>query len=222
MAKRKRLRRPDPERTGPIRHFSTMFHRDGDASHTRAGSADEISDAVQMGYSVIEDQIRQGQRAARQLWGAGLGSGSGTGIGTLTDVANRLLRFSTDLAALHFDLMTALLHSSEMRGFTSGVAPAQSGGSRVVVEIESKRKNRVTVDLWPGKHSSNLRIPALYSGDTDKEPITGISFAAASDQSPARMTIVIPDNQPPGVYSGLILDTKTSQACGTVSVTLES
>jgi hypothetical protein len=224
MAKRQRLRRPDPKRTAPKRQFSTMFRREGETAGAWTGPAtgesDPISDAVRMGYSVIEDQIRQGKNTATKIWGSAPGIGRGAGLGTMTDIANRLLRFSTDLASLHFDLMTAVMHSPQSKGFAQGVAPTQSAGSRVIIEIESTRRNRVTVDLWPGANTSDLQVPALYSADASTEPLTEITLTPASEESPARLNVSVPNTQPAGIYSGLILDSESGQANGTLSLTL--
>jgi len=223
MAKKQRLHRPDPERTMPNRRFSTMFRRDADID-SNAGAApeaasDEVGDAVRMGYSVIEEQIRQGQRAAEQITGAPFGLGTAATSGK--DIANRLMRFTTDLAALHFDLMGVLMQPSGLGGLAGNGAPAQSSGSRVSIEIESKRKNKVTLDLWAGKHTAALTVPALHSAESDKTPLTDVSFTPGTELAPANLRIVIPDSQPPGVYSGLILDAETSQASGTLSLTLD-
>ena len=224
MPKRQRLRRPDPARTGPHRQFSTMFRRDDSSFGTGAGASsnvdDAIGDAVRMGYSVIEEQIRQGQRSARQMSGAAPGMGAFKGVGSMTDIANRLLRYSTDLASLHFDLMTALLHSSQFKGVSDGFNFSQNAGSRVILEVESGRKNKVSLDLWAGAAGSNLRVPALYSANADTEPLTEIGFTPGTEQSPARLTITVPDTQAAGTYSGLILDANSGQAAGTLSLTL--
>ena len=221
MAKRQRLRREDPERTVPLRNFSSMFRPDGKlrgGNATPAANApDDISNAVRMGYSVIEEQIRQGQRAAQQL--AGQASGMGTAKSSVTDIASRLLRYSTDLAALHFDLMGVLLQPTGANAAPGNVAAGE--GSRVVIEIQSQRKNTVTLDLWPGKSTVQLIVPALHSAEADKSPLTDISFVAGTEEQPARMCIVIPDSQMAGVYSGLILDAASSQASGTLSIKLD-
>jgi len=198
MAKKQRLRRQDPERTAPVRRFSTMFrpdgnHRDGTLKPP-ADMASDISDAVRMGYSVIEEQIRQGQRAAQQLGGAPSGLGSATV--NATDIASRLLRYATDLAA------------------------TQGQGSRVSIEITSNQKNQVTLDLWAGSQTASLTVPALHSAESEKTPLTDVSFVAGTDELPARLRVVIPESQPAGVYSGLILDSESSQAKGTLSLKL--
>jgi hypothetical protein len=202
-----------------------MFRPDsktGDATTKPASNmSDGVSDAVHMGYSVIEEQIRQGQRAAQQMRGAAFGTGMESGIKNAKNIANRLLQYSTDLAVLHFDLMSVLLHSTGSDGISTNVAPSQGTGSRVIIEIESKRKNQVTLDLWPGKQTANLTIPALHSAESEKTPLTDVSFVPGTEQAPARLCIAIPDAQPAGVYSGLILDAETSQPGGTLSLRLD-
>jgi hypothetical protein len=223
MARKERLRRQDPHRTGPIRRFSTMFRPEGAQTSGSGGQSapiqDEIGDAVRMGYSVIEEQIRQGQRAAEKLGGAASGFGSATN--TVTDVANRLMRYTTDLAALHFDLMAIVLQPNDTNGGPGSVAAAASGSARVTIEIESSRKNQVTLDLWQQSQNAKLTVPALHSAEADKPPITDIRFVAATEQTPAHLGIKIANTQPGGVYSGLILDSSSGQAGGTLSLKLD-
>lgn len=220
MAKKRRVRREDPERTAPNRRFSTMFRPDGKQRMPGTDSAkelnDEIGDAVRMGYSVIEEQIRQGKLAAQNL--SGVPPGTGFAAGNVTDIANRLIHYSTDLAALYFDLLGALMQPSTMNG--APAATSRSDGTRVAIEIESCRNTQVTLDLWSGNRSAVLTVPALHAAESDKIPVTDVKFVPGSDEAPARIRIKVSDDQPAGLYSGLILDAESGQGCGTISLKL--
>lgn len=84
-----RFKRPEPERTGPVRNWSTVFgpvplspptpHAapypgvgggpPGAASAPRgAAPVDPVSRGVEAGYRVIDEYLRQGQAAARAVW----------------------------------------------------------------------------------------------------------------------------------------------------------
>lgn len=102
-----RFRRHDPERTDPIRNFSTTLRgdgRNGAAAPTDPpdwlgeepaaapaegpagpGVSDFVGDGVRLGYDVLFDQMRRGQSfAAQHLGGFGLG---GLGLGSTPQAA---------------------------------------------------------------------------------------------------------------------------------------
>ena len=92
-----RMHRPEPERTGPIRNFGTIFG--APPTHGAMppmgpfgpmgpmgpfgppmgapGPGAAVSQGVQMGYRVIEEYLRQGQNAARMMYGPWVGAGQG-------------------------------------------------------------------------------------------------------------------------------------------------
>lgn len=60
-----RHRRPDPRRTGPIRHSGELL-RDGEPRRA-SDASDAASRGVYEGYRVIDEQIRRGRRTAQAL-----------------------------------------------------------------------------------------------------------------------------------------------------------
>jgi hypothetical protein len=235
MRKRKRLRRPDPARTAPIRKFSTMLRAEGergaapgDAQPQRGDDA--AAQAVRMGYSVVEEQIRRGRLAAQQMTGGA--GGIGMSAGEPGPMINRLLRYSTDLMTLYFDLAGMFAQPSMLNRMGAGKPgaadpggshPAQAGsgrGTRLVIEITSKRKSQVTVDLWANASNAKLAVPALHSLDAEKPPIKDITFVPGANGEPPRLRIAIPASLGADVYTGLIVDAESRESTGTLSVRL--
>ena len=80
MSDRQRLHREEPVRTGPNRNWSTLYRPNTNISSTPSGNSpsadhpaqghpwnDAVSHGVKLGYRVIEEYLRQGQRAAQQF-----------------------------------------------------------------------------------------------------------------------------------------------------------
>ena len=59
---------------------------------------------------------------------------------------------------------------------------------------------------------------ALRAIEPDKPRIDAVSFDGGSAEAPATVRIRVPAEQPPGVYSGLIVDQETAAPAGTLSV----
>lgn len=233
MPKRKRLRRPEPVRTAPIRKFSTLLRTEGEtpaASGFRPPHDDDAAaQAVRMGYSVLEEQLRKGRVAAQQVTGGG-GAGIGMPAGEPGPIMNRLLRYSTDLLGLYFDFAGMLAQPSMLDRMGVGKpASAEAGerahegsarGTRLVIEITTKRNSQLTVELWGNAAGAKLAVPALQSLDAEKPPIKGITFAPAVNGEPARLRIAIPEAVAADLYTGLIVNAESKEYTGTLSVRL--
>jgi hypothetical protein len=226
--KRKRLSRPKLARTAPIRDFSTIVQREDSPSPKRADAtsavngsfSDTVAHGARLGYSVIQEQIREGRRVAQQLSQISLaGEHGGNEIGRLIQ---RMLNFSTDFGALLVEVTEAMLRAPNggdvrpERSHDGETATHAHNGtsSQISVEIEARGRSRVTLDLGANASTNNLAVPALYSLDGDSAPLTQISFA------PHALRVTIPDDQPAGTYTGVVVDPKTNEPRGTLSVQL--
>jgi hypothetical protein len=81
-----RIKRPEPERTQPIRNMSTVFGAPARSTppgagrdSPRAAAADPVSRGVEAGYRVIDEYMRQGQSVARTMWGPFMPGGAAQG-----------------------------------------------------------------------------------------------------------------------------------------------
>jgi hypothetical protein len=114
--------------------------------------------------------------------------------------------------------------------FTAGKAVAPSGSNAAApsapartasvlsVAIESSRRVEATIELLPGASPAGLTASPLLSIDRDIPPIREVSIEAVEDRSQLRVRIEVPDEQPAGVYNGMLLDLAAQRPCGTITV----
>jgi hypothetical protein len=237
---RQRLHRPEPERTEPLRHWSNLYRAseswqpDGtsDAPHDNAPGPDAwndvVADGVAVGYRVIEEQIRQGQRVAEQIGAASYGPAAMSG--DMREAGERLVRFSADLVALWMDFVnTTLANGDLMRGMTAAWAPSGTAAAPpsaappagvVAVEVQSSRPLRVRVELKPGGERRALATHGLQALEPDKPALVDVAFVADRDSDRPVLRLRVPDGQPPGVYSGVVLDARSGEPLGTLTARL--
>lgn len=231
--KRTRQRRPTPARTSPIRDFSTVLHPEPakptasaepqpEQANGQQPRSDFLSDTVaqgaRLGYAVIQEQIRQGQLIAQQ-WTQGKRPGNGFDVSALLQ---RTMHLSTDLGALLFDVTSAITKNgagdarrADGASTTSAGVGAQSVANvRMSVEIEARGHTKVMLDLSASAIEGHLHVPALYSLAGDSPPLTRIAFEGLA------LRVQIPDEQPAGTYSGVVVDRRTNEPRGTLSVQL--
>src|SRR5271165_2433794 len=127
MSSRERIKRPEPERTHPVRNWSTVFGPPGRTTPpgvhgSRPAPTDPVSRGVEAGYRVVDEYLRQGQNVARTMWAPFMPGGAWTGNAangappspfpgfpaSPDDVQQRMgamLRSATDLAMMWMDFM---------------------------------------------------------------------------------------------------------------------
>jgi hypothetical protein len=248
-----RRKRPAPERTQPLRNWSTLFSvptaAGADADPDAAGSAaapraegmsEVISRSVDLGYRVIDEYIRQGQKAAVRLNDRSYGTQAMAS--DLQDLGMRMTQYASDFAAVWLEFVQLAARSGSPAAAPAPVPPAraahaasanspapaadgtprgaaaESDGTRVRIEVVATQPTEVSLDIRPAAATGPLLVHALRAVDPDKPRLTEVSFEAGADDEPPRLRIRVPGGQPPGVYSGLIIDERTSRPAGTVSV----
>src|SRR6185437_11439349 len=99
-------------------------------------------------------------------------------------------------------------------------APETQGGepTAVVVEVASPRPTEVSLDLRPRSLGLPLRVHDLRAPEPDKPRLEDVTVTADPDGERVRVRVRVPEGQPPGVYSGIILDERTSLPRGTLTV----
>jgi hypothetical protein len=252
MKSRERTRRPKPERTEPIRSWSTLFETPR-ASSTGSGSgagigsggqtslSDVVSRSVDLGYQVIDEYIRQGQKAANRLGERSLSPQ--TMAADAQEMAARMAQYASGFAALWLEFFQLAASASvapfagtnPFAGAAGGAAPRtppstpHSGArpdpplreaTRVRVEVAASRPVEVTFDLQPGAAARPLIVHVLRAVDPDKPRITEVSFQPGEAEAPACLRVCVPAGQPPGVYNGLIIDEESSRPVGSLSVSI--
>jgi hypothetical protein len=250
------VKRPPLDRTQPIRNWSTLFKgpvADGggsDAESARmagtdhASLSDVVSRSVDLGYRVVDEYIRQGQKAAQRLNERSYGVQ--TMAGDVQDLAMRMTQYASDFAAVWLELVQLAAAGNSAPG-----APQAAGGAgrgtpeaamaptvpgvlgqgarpdatppgvtRVRIEMRSARATDVAVDIRPDAANRPLIVHALRAVDPDKPRLDGVHFEPGSAEAAACLRIDVPAGHPAGVYSGLMIDQETSRPVGTVSVTI--
>lgn len=226
MDRRERIRRPRPERTAPIRGGAESLFgapeppraAGGEEGQPHGGPAEAVARAVDLGYRVIDDYLRQGWNAARLRERRSYGPEALAN--DLQDLVARSMQYGAELIDLWMQMLGQLGvaqvgRPSPRPAGPGGVgAPAAPGGSRVVVAIESPRPAEVRVDLdvRPGRRlvAQELRAPGA-------DPIDAVALEGLD---PPRLRVRVPPEQPPGTYSGLVLDAETNLPVGTVELRL--
>lgn len=250
MSDQQRLHRDDPERITPIRHWSKLYRQDdswgarapssqtssSQATPPNGATSDAVSQGVKLGYQVIEEHIRQGQRIAQQFNSR---SYNLSHIGNdVRELADRLVRDSTNLLSLWFNLMTSLANNVDLsRQFSwttshpsppshNGAAPQKASpsedlahqGTAVSIELLASCPTQVTLNLAPKADRLFLATPGLHAMTADKPPLTDLTFLPALENNPASLRIRIPDQQPPDLYTGVLVDRNTGLPQGTLSI----
>lgn len=252
MTERQRQRRQDPERTGPVRNWGTLFKssRSGaplmgadDTGNREQGEAtwdSAVSRAVEMGYKVIEDQITQGRQIAEQLSRGAFNTGPDDAFGPdgqhtpANDLIERLMHFYSDMGSLCFEMLETVTSNPAFAdllrgGMAAGAARpgtatrTQDSGSHteaVTIEILATQPTgaRATLEWVQPPTGRMLAVAQLSTLPPQPATLTGIEYVAATDDWQALLRIPIPPGQPPGNYSGVVVDASTNQPCATLSL----
>jgi hypothetical protein len=186
---------------------------------------DVVSRSVELGYRVVDEYIRQGQKAAERFGSRTLGAD--TVPSDVQDFGVRMMQYTSDVFGLWFEMMTAMmapLGASPPRPAPAGAngnghaphPPAVAARARVRVEIASTRPAEVAVDLRPEAAGRRLVVQALRAVDPGLPRLADVVIAA--DDGGVTLRIRVPPDVPAGTYNGLVIDEDTSAPVGTVSV----
>src|SRR5271170_3875511 len=225
MTDRKRLHRADPARVAPVRDFSKLYHSpnstNGRADPVKPASTDAprkakaggpLAEGVELAYSVIEKYIAEGRRTAE-----GFSSepyAPRVANGNVQEILERVLRFQAEIVPLWIETLATLVKVDASRNGNvgaPGAGPHHNGGQNpetipVSVEVVSRRPVRVSVDLRPNSEARSLVALGLHSVDSRKPTLTDIHFVHDEAAGRIGLRIAVPENQPPGTYSGVIVN----------------
>jgi hypothetical protein len=233
MGDRKRLHRGDPERVGPIRDFSNLYSRSESVNGAhpakpvpsdapcKAGSG-PLAEGVELAYSVIEKYIAEGRRTAE-----GISSQPYSIRATndnLQDILERMLRFQAEMLPLWLETLTTLVKVDASRnghGPAPDAWPRSNGGHNkpmaVSIEVVSLRPVQVSVELQPNSDARSLVSLGLNAIDSSKPALTDISFVPDEVTGRITLRLRIPESQPTGTYSGVVVNRDTGETRGTLS-----
>jgi hypothetical protein len=212
-----RLHRQDPARDQPIRDFSHYARNHGLGARATGGE-DPISHGVKLGYSVLDEQMREGQRLAERLRGRAPSGGAALDVGALIE---RALNIYRDIGALAFAATEALARNPTLGMGRPPAAPADAAapahGAPFALEIRSSRRVGVKLDMRPEMRARSPQVGPLHALGA-AAPITAVGFEADPESREPRLRLEIGDDQPPGVYNAVVVDAASGEPCGTLTV----
>ena len=226
MTEPERIRRPTPERTTPIRGgtfslFGAPATPQPDEARTeRAGPADAIARAVDIGYRVVDDYIRQGQNAARRIGQRSYGPEALAN--DLQEVAASFMQYGAELVDVWMQLLGQAATGQARRPAADRApssppasgANASSASHRVIVAIESPHPTEVSVEVDGGPSGRAFVVQDLQN---PKGGPALVGTVLEAGERP-RLHVRVPAGQPPGTYCGLVLDAETMLPAGHVVV----
>lgn len=228
MTERPRIHRPKLERSGPIRNGSTSASEEPDEraperDEPRAFS-DTIARSVDLGYRVIDEYLRQGQRAARAL-GDRAADPAGGFSGAIPDLYARFSRYASDFAGLWLEMLGAAGTQSPLEAYPAREPdpespPAASELPPLGVEVRSERATSIELELRPGARFRSLAVHDLRAREVGA-PRLRARCETEAGTGRVRILVEVPRDQPAGAYSGLLLDAEASVPVGTLSVRVE-
>jgi hypothetical protein len=225
-----RKRRTDAERVRPNRAPRHQLEQEAKKQlnglkEGRAGLASAVDHGVELGYRLIEEQIRKGRQSAEQ-WS---GPSEGRSGHDWQQIASRMLNIYRDLGAVYLDATESLiLNAAKFAGEHRGAdepdreaTPRDRGLTKVSVMLRSSRPASIDVDLQPGA-SDELVVLPLHSLENRGEEIDEVSLEASPGGSGGlRACVSIPDACREGAYMGIVVDRRTGMPAGTLSVRIE-
>jgi hypothetical protein len=117
-----------------------------------------------------------------------------------------------ELGVAAFDLAAAVMRNPGSS--SGGRAPAD-----ITIQVQSKKRVELNHQLTPASaaHFEPLISP-LHAADQDVAPLKNIRIEAKAGRPV--LVVEVPDGQPAGTYHGVILDAKSKQPGGFISVTV--
>jgi hypothetical protein len=237
MSNRKRLHRADPARTGPERDFSKLYHGIESINGRNAASRAVHSDAphsgvdngpraegIELAYSVIDKYIAEGRKAAE-----GFSNQSYTtrvASDNLQNILERMLHFQAEILPLWIEMLATLVRFDPSRN-GSAAAPDiwslfNSAANRETmaasIEVVSFRPVQVSIALQPNSEAQCLIALGLNAVDSKKPALTDIRFVTDEIRGGMKLRICVPEGQPSGIYSGVIVNRDTGETRGTLSI----
>ncbi len=222
MSEQDRIRRPPLSRTKPIRNWNNVVSVGAQQPDGLLG------DDVQNANRVVEEYLRAGEASARLFQRA---TGLGSSLGDSQDVAQRMTRAAADLMTFWTELFARSTGGASpaagKNGPPEGAVPSSPSREPrqtmaeapvVAVEVHSVRPVTVTVDLRPEAKGILLCVDRLHARGPRALTIRGVEIERSDDTRIVTFRVRLPREQEPAVYTGVILDERTSLPAGTITV----
>ncbi len=245
MSTNDRIKRPPLERTGPVRNWATLLNAAASAA-TGGGATeqngdrppslgDAISRSVALGYQVVEEYVRQGEKAARRMSEGGYRKESVTADAQdAMQLMQRMGHYASELFGTWFELVqrTGMAGASfrdlaAAAATTAASAPTMAPPATTAVrsvrarlEVRSSRPVEVALELAPEAGTGEFVVHALRACDTWKPRVDDVQVRPGDSGDAPIVAVRVPDGHPPGTYEGLIVDAATNRPVGVLRVVL--
>jgi len=221
---------PAPERTGPLRMLATVGRFDDGSPGTDgappargrplASTLDVIDHAIRVAQEVIDQQIGSGERILRHLRRAPISKRRTSPLDAKSgaSLTERTIEVTNELGVLALEAMETIADSKTVVevlakwlglpatggvrsvGAVAPTAPAAAppAEQRAAVFVSSRKAAKAEARFF-APHQGEARVPGLHR--TEAPSIANVAYHA--DQRAFRISI--PDEQPAGVYWGVIV-----------------
>ncbi|PPQ26603.1 hypothetical protein [Rhodopila globiformis] len=239
MDKPERLHRPELDRDEPRRDFMSYIRTHGLGGEKTAAAPEQddgapieatVAHGVKLGYSVIDEQIRQGEKLAARLRQVS-GKPGAMPPAELSTLIERALNIYKDMGALAVAAMETLVRSPLLQpGVTrawqaspdAAAATTTGGATNFRFELAANRRTQVRLDIRPQGATFMPLVHSLHAATPSAPPLTAVRFHLDPATASPVLHLDVPDGQPAGVYSGVVVDSATNEPCGTLSVRIMS
>jgi hypothetical protein len=227
-----RTKRPQPERTDPIRSWSALFG----ASASPGRGADEegtarrrdppslndvVSRSVDLGYRVVDEYIRQGQRAAQRF--SDRSYGPDAVVTEVREVADRVTQYSSDMLSLWLEFLELAGTGTAWRPFGSAANGGATSSAAPAAPFADADPTHAAESVHPSRGDPSMRgqpseraqrsgrervsvavtspYPTEVALDLRSEPVTGpvaVHSLRATDAEKPRISDVRVEADPDG------------------------
>lgn len=183
------------------------------------GSKDDSSNFVaygaRLGYQVIEQQIKQGQKIAQEM--TRYTAVGGDSLGSLPEMVERMGRFYTDMLSTYVEMFLPLANGvADNEAKPNTTDGGNVGLLSLEVVVEAKQPSRTSVQLRASCHDAKI-------GPLNNISKPGETIVAKLGSADGRtmVTIEVDRVMPVGTYTGVVVN-GSDEPIGSLSLKLSS
>ena len=224
MSDRKRLHRVDPARVGPVRDFSKLYSRAEFRERNPSCQAGPGRCAAQSRRRSVGEGRRTCVQRDRQVYRRGRQTAEGFSSqpyatratnDNLQDVLERTVALpDRNASALDRDARHTGEGRSVAKRSRAGAGSQAAASQRrekadtmaVSIEVVSVRPVQVSIELQPNSEAQSLVSLGLNAVDSSKPALRDISLVPDEVPGRIKLRLRIPESQPAGIYSGVIVN----------------
>lgn len=231
----RRLHRVPPLRVEPLRDWPGAL-RNPASPKTKNGDSPEKTparvatggfgfDGITQGYRLIEEHIRR-SRAAAILPENGRRQSKADANEDVQAVVAQIVRSLSELLPIVGDLFNRLGADGIARILTGMARPSRAestngiaeAGARVRIELSSSRPATANLELRTGAEKLRLVAHPLVPANPRSGALKTLRFSRAKRGAAPSLSIRIPAHQPPGIYTGAVVDERSGAAQGVLTI----